>query len=859
VNPVGLTSGQQLALTQLEELVELSDGAIQLLARPDADIDGYWRPVVSLDFSGLSRTSEGIRVRARERFKLVVPTDFPFAIPHVWVPHDRWAGVPHVQWRQHLCLFGAPSIEWDPADGMNLLVDRIRLWVEAAAIGQLDPDDQPLHPPVAYRVDPGVVVVRAEIGDLAPAAAGTRRDLLSGGASSAGADAQLVVGVAAVREADRLDIVRWVPHDEWLSTWTEYMDAGTPVRACLGVLAATEATFEYPERAADVVRVIDTLGVTLAQFFRAAALVAVTNTLLRHNHPLPRGGVADRLHVLIGTPSRRSNDGTLRQHLICWRFDERGDDLTADLHFLSSSNEALAAAADEAIGGLVEWITTTNAGWVSVLDDRSEVTVRRDTGTASAWLRGRRIAIFGAGALGGNVAEMCVRGGASEVVIVDNDIVTPGILVRQPFEDQDIGRNKAVTIAARLNRVRDGVVSGYARSAQATFLTNAEPPAFDLVIDAAADHGLRCRIERHAVETQTPWPPLLTLVVGHDAARGVVAMSARDGAAAGHDLLRRLALDARSGINPALDDVAKDLFPVEPRTDQFHPEPGCSAPTFVGSSAQMAALAGGLLDAGLRLLADAEIGGASTSASVVRIPQAAPGTVTTSVAWESDLLVVDQGSGYSVRIAAAALAIMRSEVRRGRRLRGPKVETGGTLVGQIDDAARCIWIDHASGPPPDSLLSELFFDHGTDGVEEYLAHRREASGRLSTYLGMWHSHPCGRATPSELDERAMSDLVAPFAGGPRRALIVIIGGSRSTWDDWVDGQGEPDVFAALLKATDRDRVRADRRGHRPSRSSFPPEAARGIQVWEAGWRQQPQPSRRRRLRLRRTRRPTQPR
>lgn len=858
MNPVGLTDGQGLALTQLDELVEVSDGAIQFIARPDVDADGYWRPVLSLDFSWLTQSTEGVRVRARERFKLVVPTDFPFSIPYVWVPHDRWAGVPHVQWRRHLCLFGAPSIEWDPADGMNLLVDRIRLWVEAAAIGELDPDDQPLHPPVAYRVDPGVVVVRAELGDLAPAAAGARRDLLAGDASSASASAELVVGVAVVRDADRLDIVQWVPFRDWLSTWAEFKDTGTPVRACLGVLAATEATFEYPEGAADVVRVIDNLGVTLAEFFRAAALVAVTNSLLRRNGPVPNGGGADRLHVLIGTPSRRTVEGTLRQHLICWRFDERGDDLTADFHFLSSSNEALAAAADKAIGGLADWITTTNAGWVMVLDDRGEVTVRRDNGTAASWLRDRRIAIFGAGALGGHVAEMCVRGGASEVVIVDDDIVTPGILVRQPFEDRDIGQNKAVTLAARLNRIREGVVSGHAGSAEATFLTDAEPPAFDLVIDAAADHGLRCRIELHANEATSSWPPLLTLVVGHDAARGVVALSASDSATAGHDLLRRLALRARSGTDPALDDVAEDLFPIEPRSAQFHPEPGCSAPTFVGSSAQMAALAGGLLDAGLRLLADAEVGGASAAATVVRIPPAAPGTVVTSVSWEPDLLAIDRRSGYSVRISTAALATMRSEVRRGSRLRGSKVETGGTLVGQVDDAARCIWIDHASGPPPDSLMSELFFDHGTVGVDEYLSRQRLASGRLSSYLGMWHSHPYGRAVPSDLDERAMTDLVAPFVGGPRRALIVIIGGDATTWDGWVHGDAQPDVFVALLKASDRDKASVGRRVERPQRRSFPPEAARGIRVWEAGWRPDP-PTRRRRLRLRRKRRPARPR
>jgi molybdopterin/thiamine biosynthesis adenylyltransferase len=78
---------------------------------------------------------------------------------------------------------------------------------------------------------------------------------------------------------------------------------------------------------------------------------------------------------------------------------------------------------------------------------------------------------IGCGALGGPIAEFCVRAGAAEVSTIDNDIVTPGILVRQPYTDADIGLPKALALAARLNRIRlDQPVRPVVGPAQAVLL-----------------------------------------------------------------------------------------------------------------------------------------------------------------------------------------------------------------------------------------------------------------------------------------------------------------------------------------------------------------------------------------------------
>jgi integrative and conjugative element protein (TIGR02256 family) len=165
--------------------------------------------------------------------------------------------------------------------------------------------------------------------------------------------------------------------------------------------------------------------------------------------------------------------------------------------------------------------------------------------------------------------------------------------------------------------------------------------------------------------------------------------------------------------------------------------------------------------------------------------------------WPNDLTSVDPHSGYEVRFAGGALAELRAEARRGARLRGPKVETGGLLLGQIDDACRVIWVSAASGPPPDSRLSVWHLQHGIQGAEELITHHDRASAGTVRFVGLWHSHPDGPASPSPTDHQGMADLLIPVSRAPRRALLVIVGGLPPRWSAWLETDAPPEVFVRL--------------------------------------------------------------
>jgi hypothetical protein len=68
-------------------------------------------------------------------------------------------------------------------------------------------------------------------------------------------------------------------------------------------------------------------------------------------------------------------------------------------------------------------------------------------------LREARIALVGCGALGSVLAELLVRGGVADVLLIDHEHLTAGNLVRHTLGGQDIGKNKARALAQRLASV----------------------------------------------------------------------------------------------------------------------------------------------------------------------------------------------------------------------------------------------------------------------------------------------------------------------------------------------------------------------------------------------------------------------
>jgi len=91
------------------------------------------------------------------------------------------------------------------------------------------------------------------------------------------------------------------------------------------------------------------------------------------------------------------------------------------------------------------------------------------------------------------------------------------------------------------------------------------------------------------------------------------------------------------------------------------------------------------------------------------------------------------------------------------------------LLGAFDDAAGSCTSTRSRVRRRTSYLSATYFHHGVEGTQERVSAEVRRTASTSGFVGFWHSHPSGRAFPSETDEQGMAAVVAPD-GTTRRGV-----------------------------------------------------------------------------------------
>jgi len=121
-------------------------------------------------------------------------------------------------------------------------------------------------------------------------------------------------------------------------------------------------------------------------------------------------------------------------------------------------------------------------------DERQEVTTRRDDDRPVNGFQGKTIHVLGCGGLGSWIAEFIARAGATTITICDPGTITGGLLVRQNYTENDIGRTKANALAVRLRAIRDDLTVNVAEANVPDDPTSLI--AADLILDATVSHSI---------------------------------------------------------------------------------------------------------------------------------------------------------------------------------------------------------------------------------------------------------------------------------------------------------------------------------------------------------------------------------
>jgi integrative and conjugative element protein (TIGR02256 family) len=461
----------------------------------------------------------------------------------------------------------------------------------------------------------------------------------------------------------------------------------------------------------------------------------------------------------------------------CWRIDaERGKKLC---------DAALASTPENPIDidEFYAWAVEAKIEWCQVLEDRPEIVERRDSETSAAWWTGKEVAIVGCGAIGSSIAMMAARAGAKKLQLYDKAVVKPGILVRQQFDRYQIGYGKAEATSLNVKHAIPRAETVHHHSDIRTVLRNSEKRAMlleaDVIIDATASRTVAVALERCFCKSLERHPSLLAMTLGHNADIALMTLATSRSAGMSLDVDRRSKIAFANSTRgmPFLD----EFWPASAdRQRIFQPEPGCSDPTFRGSAADVLGLTSRLFNVGATWLSEGEqprhrcyAFDLSNRRPKTRLP------AELEFEWPPDDVLTDLRHGYRLRFSRAARTAILSWVRRSERVHGARVETGGILFGETDEFLKVIWIDEASGPPPDSTASEVGFVCGVQGVQDLHAEKTKRTRGSVRFIGMWHTHPGGVPIPSHTDRTAMARLLRgdDFLG--RRFLMLIVGGTAA--------------------------------------------------------------------------------
>lgn len=724
-----MTSGQRKALSQLRRIASASDGAVVLI-RSTETTKGNLNILFSIRLGVMERRPGGLRLREREEFVLIVHPEFPFQIPALVVDHDRFATFPHVVWATTICLYQS-EIEWNPADGIFGFFDRLKDWLGKAALNDMDPVEGPLEPPhhiMSSSKTP--FVIRAN----SPVAAG-----------------ETWFGLVQVsRYANRVEVIGW--HSDVHSL---------PANAnfALAVVLPKRLPMEFPEKGAQFFVELFKQGFDKLQIIRNLALAAL---FAEEGQPI---------HLVLGTPMRRAADGSEKVHFAVWTTTA---ELSAHLKAVlpeTGDNEKIAALRDDIAEIIYKILCDATIAWSRVLEDRSEIVVRRDSGTPAMWLHNKRVLILGCGALGSWIAESVARADARAIWLVDQSIVRPGLLVRQNYRDDDIGENKAHALASRLHEI-NGHLELYQHNGDAfRFVSDNGFKDFDLVVDCTASRLFQMKLERawHSFARKTP---AMTSFIIDASAKNCIGVIVPHRSPAGLwdayvQLKRTLCFESR------YPDVVEAFYGDRAAAMLFQPEPGCSDPTFAGSFLDVTSLCSAAFNMAVQC-----IGSDGLPAGLVFCPGRGQGggvSELISLNQPRDVKVKD----YRVRIAPSIFREARAWAKQNERVRSPRHETGGLLWGLWDDAVGIIWVSALSGPPRDSIHNPARFVCGVEGTAEEHNRRMERSHGSCGFIGFWHTHPQMIAEQSITDLKGMSALVATMGQNQRRALMLIFGRSRT--------------------------------------------------------------------------------
>ena len=436
---------------------------------------------------------------------------------------------------------------------------------------------------------------------------------------------------------------------------------------------------------------------------------------------------------------------------------------------------------------------------------REEDLRRRNLTVIDQGICEKTVALIGLGALGSRVAELLAQAGVGRIRLCDADRLTPTNVARHVGGVSDFGATKVRVVMSRLRNINPRLAFGEADVIVGNAISNLDQlgafmAAADLVISTTADESVESVINQVAMIIQRP------VLYGRSLRRARMGriFLVRPGEDACKACLAEYANDGRQGKSTPADWI--DIL--EGAGDVLLHE--CGRPVIPGSAAALsfiATLAARVaIDFLERKVADGNhwiwTGPAASDvdkrlgASLSTFQGKLPPSPNCSVCCEPPVIevVVDDTTRQAI--------VAETES-------SPGVETGGVLLGYVDENRRAV-VTRATGPGPKAVKTAEGFHRDINYAQEETDRGEKELGDKGVYIGEWHSHLESAPEPSATDVRSLIGIAAAANYLTSTPVLVIAGYDQAarkvtTLRSWVFVAGRR--FYRVPNAYDAEKVR----------------------------------------------------
>ena len=384
-----------------------------------------------------------------------------------------------------------------------------------------------------------------------------------------------------------------------------------------------------------------------------------------------------------------------------------------------------------------------------------------------------KIVAIGAGALGSQVAMNLARSAFGSWTVVDEDVFMPHNATRHTLGRYHVGFWKAEQLAAQMNSISDD--DEIARGIATNLLEPADSHRNEIQMclseaGVILDMSASIAVSRHLAYIDSPARRISLFV--NPRGSDLVMLAEDKGRMEQLDNLEMLyywALTKNTSLSDHLHQVSGKVrygYSCRDVSSRIPQE-------FVGTIAGIAAGA-------IRQVL-------STRSASIRLWRCNPADLSVSaLEFRRETFLFQQQGTWSIRIAPSAL----TEIHSLRRNRLPH-ETGGVLVGSVDNDRKVVYVVGVIPSPPDSTEWPTCYIRGCEGLKAEVERILHVTGGNLTYVGEWHSHPADHETLPSNDDRQVFSWIRNqlvMEGQPPVMLIAGEGNQAHLFVDKVDGQ-----------------------------------------------------------------------